>query len=101
MTTMALVSLTLQLHDIQFFKQGFLLFGRDKLGDSVSVHLTNDVRTYFYLRSRGDRSNGDLQHLQKELNDALRKQLIWESHRERCSAMQCTCENKVFVDNQC
>ena len=97
---MAKAALTLQLHDIQLFKQGFLLFGRDKDGDSVSVHLTNEVETYFYLRRRDRSGPTDLHDLRTKLNTLLREELSRQSSSWKCSAMQCTCENKVFVDNE-
>ena len=100
-----MASFTFQLHDIQLYDQGYLLFGRDKQGDTVSVHLSSGAEVYFYLRLRdraqgSDVSDPELHQLKSVLNNKLREKLSLNSTRHNCSAMQCACENKVFVDNQ-
>ena len=100
------MALTLQLHDIQLYKQGFVLFGRDKAGDSVCVHVTEGVETFFYVRNRDPTkslSKKDLTDFKNHLNRKLCERLRWWQKNNSdppCESQQCGCNNTVYINNQ-
>lgn len=82
-----------QVHDIQLYNQGYIVFGRTAESKSVAIHIQVENLSYFFVRPR-DGNFKKIGRLVGSLNQKIKVSLDKTRTKAVCLSSQCTCNEK-------